>query len=239
MAREFLQPRDQVLVEAPPPAPSQASSDRWSTGFLKDLDPNLGLVTRCPLPPISFTPDSNRQFYRGGQIPQTRILSNATQLSVSQSSGGGGTTINNVSVNSNSSTTNVTSSLPTALTASLTTPSLDPTNQYFTTISMAHTFTLIQANASSLARIRIYSTQNAQTIDAGRGDVPPTSETQHGVIADLFLDSPSSLMWNLSPAAQGSNLDSPQTSAQWITIDNIGPATTTVTISLLYVPEES
>jgi hypothetical protein len=29
---------------------------------------------RCPLPPVVVTPDSLRQFYRDGMIPQSRII---------------------------------------------------------------------------------------------------------------------------------------------------------------------
>lgn len=41
---------------------------------LQNWQPGSNPVLRCPLPQITSSPDSLRQFYVGGFIPQTRLI---------------------------------------------------------------------------------------------------------------------------------------------------------------------
>jgi len=41
---------------------------------LSNTQPGSNPVLRCPLPQITSSPDSLRQFYVGGFIPQTRLI---------------------------------------------------------------------------------------------------------------------------------------------------------------------
>jgi hypothetical protein len=65
---EATAPRDMTAYAPAPAQPPIAGP--YTPAFPPDIDPFL----RCPLPPVQATPDSLRQFYRGGQIPQRRIL---------------------------------------------------------------------------------------------------------------------------------------------------------------------
>ena len=53
-----------------PTAPHPMPSIDYAMG---SATPNLSMM-RCSLPPIIAAPDSVRQFYRGGAIPQSRLL---------------------------------------------------------------------------------------------------------------------------------------------------------------------
>ena len=55
---------------AAPPATQPMPSIDYATG---PATPNLSMM-RCSLPPIMASTDSVRQFYRGGAIPQSRLL---------------------------------------------------------------------------------------------------------------------------------------------------------------------
>lgn len=68
-----------------------------------DLQPGLSSFMRCPLPPIAgVSPDSLRQFYRNGQLPQRRLFSGSGTTGGSGSGGGGGTVISATSSSSSS-----------------------------------------------------------------------------------------------------------------------------------------
>lgn len=41
---------------------------------LQNSQPGPNAVLRCPLPQITSSPDSLRQFYNGGYVPQTRLI---------------------------------------------------------------------------------------------------------------------------------------------------------------------
>lgn len=42
--------------------------------FQTQFPPNPNPIMRCPLPPLSTSPDSLRQYYVNGNVPQTRIF---------------------------------------------------------------------------------------------------------------------------------------------------------------------
>src|ERR1022692_3562547 len=139
-----------------------------------DLQPAKNMFLRCPVPPTNAGPDTLRQFYSGGDIPQRRTFTPPQQ----QSGGGGGTT--NVSVAGGTSvstaiTQNVTNQITnqilastTARNAAIKTPSLNPNQNYQISVQMAKTITLIRVTVSAAARVRLYSTKAAQTTDLSR-----------------------------------------------------------------------
>lgn len=42
--------------------------------FQTQFPPTPNPIIRCPLPPLSSNPDSLRQYYVNGSVPQTRIF---------------------------------------------------------------------------------------------------------------------------------------------------------------------
>lgn len=202
------------------------------------LEPVFNPTIRCPLPPITATPDTLRQFYRAGIVPQNRIFGSAP-LSGNNNSGGGGSTSTTV-IESTSSTTTV---LPTAKNASITTPVLGPGASYLGVVSMAKTFTLLQIALDQPARVELYSTASFQALDAGRpaflGGIPnpPAAGTEHGVITDLYSEV--SGLWIMSSDAVGSNADAPQTALIYVSVTNVAASNVAITASLTYVPNQS
>lgn len=106
---------------------------------------------RCPLPQVTVTPDSLRQFNRNGRLPQIRLL---TPETLSNSGGGSGTVINNTGAGSGTTVNNNTiiasgsnnppgPSSPTAQNASVTTPLLNPGDQYLNPIPIAKAFAIL------------------------------------------------------------------------------------------------
>lgn len=195
------------------------------------LEPVFSSLLRCPLPPVAITPDSLRQFYRGGTVPQHRIL---TPVPSSAGTGGGSVT-NNTFVQSGSSTS--TFSNP-AQNASVSTPVLNPGGAFQTSVTVSKVLSLTKVTASVPARIELYATAAAQSSDFGRpafisGIInPPTAGTEHEVIADLYLDTV--LDWAMSPMAVGANDDFPQTTVLYVTVTNIGAAPATIAASFTY-----
>lgn len=185
--------------------------------------------------------DAARGFHRGGQAPQNRIIAIPT---LSGNTNNGGVTNETVNVtNSGSGGGGTTPTTVTAQVASLTTPSIAPGVPYTSTIAMAKTFALLRVSVSVPARVELYSTANFQALDIGRAAFnsdgsmnPPAVGTQHGVIADMYLDTV--MTWVMSPAAEGANADFPQSALLYITITSLMGAGT-VTATLLYVPQES
>jgi len=51
------------------------SNKQQSSTFSDSLQPGLSPFMRCPLPPVGgVSPDALRQWYRGGVMPQKRLL---------------------------------------------------------------------------------------------------------------------------------------------------------------------
>lgn len=194
------------------------------------LEPVFSPLLRCPMPPVSITPDSLRQFYRGGEVPQHRILT-----SVPSSVTSGGTTSTTTFVQGSSSTSVFDNPVQNA---SVSTPVLNPGGFFQTSVTVSKVLSLTKITASAAARIELYSTAAAQSADLSRpafvGGVinPPAVGTEHEVIADLYLDTV--LDWALSPIAVGANDDFPQTTVLYVTITNVGTSSTAITASFTY-----
>jgi hypothetical protein len=130
---------------------------------------------------------------------------------------------------------------------SRTTASLAPGASEVGTLTMAKLFTLMTAQVTNSvpARIQLYSTAASRTADANRpSNFPPTAGTQHGVNADLYLDTSDKYNgWMMSPPFMCANMDgSPSLSSQganiYYRITNIGSSTTVISLTLKYVPME-
>lgn len=198
-----------------------------------DMQPGMNPMLRCPLPAISSNPDSLRQFYLGGKVPQMRVFPPTAQTSTS---GGTITTVQNVTVNS--STTSSTSSTITAKTTGVTTPTLNPGQQYFGALSLSRSFQLLSLTANQTCRIQLYGTQAAQIQDSGRAlDFPPAAGTVQNLITDLALDTVP-YQWAYQNRL-GANADTSQNQTIYITVTNLGVASAAITVTLGYVPLEA
>jgi hypothetical protein len=199
--------------------------------------PTLNPYLRCPLPPISVTPDSLRQYYSGGQIPQFRSLTPPNSIAGS----GGGTVINqtiSATAVGTGTGTNPTTSANVATSVSLTTPVLNNGNSYFGTIPISKSFQLLNISANGACRVEIYGTALSQTLDAGRGlDIAPLPGTTQNLITDVVIDT-APYQWSWQNRV-GSNADSPQNVAAYVTITNLGVTSAALTITILFVPLES
>lgn len=216
------------VQEQSPPSPAQPP--------VFPQQPNQYL--RCPLPPVAITPDSLRQFYHGGEVPQARVL---TPTTLSASSGSGNSTTTTID---NSTTTTISTS-PTSQTTSIVTPNLNPGDQFTTSITVAKAFTVLRVSVNNAARVELYSTAAAQNQDLARaatfGSVnnPPPAEIQSQVICDLYLDTNDKFSWVPAWSITGVNGDSPQTSTTYATVTNIGAGNTAIVATIAYVPLES
>lgn len=194
---------------------------------------------RCPLPPVSVTPDSLRQFYKGGEVPQARIL---TPSPLTGGSSGGSSSTTTVVTGGGSSSAST--SAPAAQSTSIITPVLDPGNQYVAVVQIAKAFTVLRVGVNSAARVELYSTQAAQTVDMSRpasfGSVnnPPPAEIQSQVICDLYLDTIDKFSWVPAWSITGVNGDSPQTTSAYATVTNIGSGSNPIAVTISYVPLE-
>lgn len=133
----------------------------------------------------------------------------------------------------------ISSTSPNAAVANFTTSSLANGAIANGTVSMAKTFALLHVSVSQASRLRLYSTAAARTADASRpNSVPPTPGTQHGVLADLYLDTNDKFSWTMAPIALGFNWDATQSSNIYYAVTNLG-STGTINVSMTYVPMES
>ena len=188
---------------------------------------------RCPLPPSNNSADSLRQWGQGSDVPRFR-----TQTPPTNVGGTGGTTVVHVGqqvVNGGSGTPG-TSSLPLAQNASITTPVLAPSQTWTGTVQMAKSFTVLSVSGSSFARIELYGTKIAQTLDISRPVSQAPLNTTQGLIMDVVLLT--ALTWKVLDCV-GSNADSPQTQTIYITVTNVSTAAQAFVISLQFVPSES
>lgn len=88
----------------------------------------------------------------------------------------------------------------------------------------AKTFQVIyvESQLSYPVRLRLYSSEDARDADILRTIyTPPTIQTQHQVIMDLYLNDETGYTWQMSPIACGSTLDGLATI--YFTIDNFSP----------------
>lgn len=198
-----------------------------------DFQPVYNPYIRCPLPPISVTPDSLRQYYVGGQVPQFRVLtppntSNNTSTTV----------VKTVSGTTSTTSTGNTETTVAVKSISLKTIVLNPNNTFLGSISISKSFQLINVSASSPCRIQLYGTASAQIQDAGRGlDSAPTPGTQQNLITDVVLDT-APYQWSFQNRV-GANTDNPQNAVAYMTVTNTDIISEAITVTLVYVPIET
>ena len=150
------------------------------------------------------------------------------------------------------------STLPGRQTTSTGALTIDANKITTTTIILAKKFALEKVVSITSppcpVRVRLYSTAAAMNADTGTAYpatnvlstsdrpnfIPPTPGTQHGVIADLYLDTSDKYNgWNMSPVAEGCNLDGSPSTSIYIAITNIDTVTRAQNVSLTYVAGES
>jgi hypothetical protein len=211
---------------------SPPSSQQQDQPLLPTRDSKLRFS--APNIPGAFpSSDTLTGFHLGGMIPQYRIPTAPTQTGTSTTStvatsvvttgGGGSTTTNNP---------------PKSQTASATTSVLSPAGQFTGVISMAKAFVVLSVSVNSACRVRLYGTASAQTTDLSRPITQgPGFGTEQNIIGDMVLDT-SPVTWQAVDMV-GSNGDSPQSTAVYLTVDNLTVMSTDVTVSILYVPIQS
>lgn len=206
-----------------------------------NLQPNLNAMLRCPLPPIWQTsPDSLRQFYLGGQVPQARLLSPAN----APLSSGSSTTTNSASVTTvivNGSQASTPSSVASGIGIQQSvaiTEVLGPGGSYRSSIPMAKGFQLLGISTSAPARVQLYGSAGAQSADAYRAvDTPPPAGTGQGIICDVVLDT-APFQWAFQNRV-GANNESPTTTSVYVTLTNLDTTSDNLTLTVVYVPLES
>lgn len=189
---------------------------------------------RCPLPPVSVTPDSLRQFQTPG-IPLTRTLTPAS--SIAGGAGSGVTTIISGTGTASTAGTSGGSVTPaqTIKNASVTTPVLSMNQSIQVSVAMATVFTLLQVTVNVPARVRMYSTKASQVADLGRAATAPiVPGSENGIIADFLLTAPSELDFTCSPAPLGFNNDATRVSTIYVTVTNPVGTSNTITASFSY-----
>jgi hypothetical protein len=228
-----LRDASRIAATALPIANSPVAAPPVST------QPGLNPVLRCPIPPIwQTTPDSLRQFYNTGGVPQMRMFTPPINSSTS------GTVINNNYASNIASVASgggggggggggSTTTLSVSQTVMQTTL-MPPGRTFVGSLTMSRVFQLLSVATNGACRMQLYGTALAQTGDFARDmDVPLQAGVVQDVITDLVLDT-SPYQWDFQDRV-GANNDSPPTSRVYITITNLSVAPATVTITLSYV----
>lgn len=200
------------------------------------LEPVMSTMMRCPLPPIfQAAPDSLRQFYQGGKVPQNRFLSPVVNGIAGGSSGGNAVV---TTVNQSGSGTNPPPVQTVAKNVAITTTVLGPGAVFQGTLAVSRSYQLLSVQSSVPARVELYGTNFQQIADLSRAldTAPPAGSTQ-GIVTDVALDT-APLSWSFQNRV-GANGDSPQAPNAYITITNLSGAAVAVTVNITYVPIEA
>jgi hypothetical protein len=214
-------------------------------------EPGYPVWIRCPAPPILLgsNPDSLRQYYQGGGIPQFRFLN----IQGNNGNGKGNTVINQfgtaVGGGSGSSTIKPSPTptpippkptpvpVPTNSIASVTftTSPLAPSGTYQTQLIVKKCAQIVSAVCSSAARVRLYGSAIEQAGDIIRDvDSPPPAGTALNIVTDVALDvAPFIWFYQNRVFTNGEN---PQRDTMYATIDNLGASTFAITVTLNYLP---
>lgn len=216
-------------------APVQSPAGAAGAPPSVDQQPGFSPYMRCPLPPIwQASPDSLRQFYTSGVVPQTRLLTPTLNVA----SGTSGTTSTSSTTSSSSSSSTTTTATIKAAQAALTTPLLQPNTKFTHSIAMSKSFQLLTVTVTGAARVEMYGNTTAQSLDMARGlDVPPPAGTMQNIICDVILDT-APYTWAFQDRV-GANNDNPQTANAYLTITNVGTVATALTVTIVYVPLEN
>jgi hypothetical protein len=143
-----------------PPAPMPPGNMAWQ--------PTYNSQMRCLVPPSNFTPDSSQQFYRGSSLPQFRAFAPTPLSGAGGTSGGGSTTIIESSGSSSSETNNYYPTVQLSISsASVTTPVISMGGVFAGSVTLGHSYQVVSIASSAAARIRLYGTSTAQTLDLG------------------------------------------------------------------------
>jgi hypothetical protein len=189
---------------------------------------------RCPLPPVSVTPDSLRQFDMPG-IPQTRTMTPSQPTNNGGASSGSTTTVIGTGGSSSAGTTGSSVAAQTIQNASVTTPVLNQGQSIQVSVSMATVFALLHVTVNAPARIRMYSTKAAQVADLGRSQTSPVVPgSESGIIADFLLLAPNEMDWTCSPIVIGFNDDNTRVSTIYVTVTNPVGSSTILNVSFSF-----
>jgi hypothetical protein len=213
------------------PTPSQS--------ILETLQDEGIQYTRCPVPPISISPDSLSSYGQKGLVPQARFMAS---LPLFQDSGESSTSVVKTTTVGGGSSSGAGSGTTTSLTLAPTntgikTDSISQGVPFLTSIQMAPLFLLYKVTVSSPARVELYSTSSAQNSDKGRLVSTPVSlGTENEIIGDFNLALSTESPWLCSPAPTGFNGDDPISSTIYLTVTNLNPSTVPIIVSLFYLP---
>jgi hypothetical protein len=202
-----------------------------------DLPPR-NVVQICSLPYLpGIFPSTNNiiDFYAGGKIPQFR----APIAPIAPSQGSATTTTFATTTTATSSSSTTTTNNPAkATSASLTTPVLAPGTAFQGTILLAKTSLLYSLAVNVPCRVELYSTMSAQTNDFSRPlGTPVGLGTNQGIISDVEMDTAPAIWYYQD--TNGSNEDTPQSNVIYVTVTNLGLASTATTITITYIPLQS
>jgi hypothetical protein len=211
-------------VPAPPPSNVQIEQP-----LLPVRDSKLRFS--APNIPGSFpSSDTLIGYHLGGMIPQWRIPTVPTQSSSGSSTSTAATVFSSSSTNTNNP--------PTAQTASIQTSVISPAAQFTGVVTMAKAFIVLSISVNAAARVRLYSTAAAQTLDRSRPQTQgPGFGTEQGIIGDVVLTSAPTVWY--AENMTGTNGDSPQSTAAYLTVDNLTASSMAVNVSIVYVPLQS
>jgi len=215
-----------------PPTPSPTFDGQQAGG----LEPGRNTMIRCPLPPLwQASPDSLRQFYVKGQVPQRRLL---TPVSLGPVGASGTTTVNTTVISGSSGGGSSSGSSITAAQAVVKTPVIFPGNKFVGSFTMPKSFQLLSIAVGSPCRVQLYGTALAQTQDLSRAlDAPPGAGTAQNIICDVALDTVP-YQWSFQNRI-GANADTPQVGTVYVTITNLDATSDAVTLTIQYVGLES
>ena len=194
----------------------------------KDLEPGLDSMMKYPLPPVSVSPDSLRQYYRGGQLPQKRIISSVPTVA-------GGNSVTNTTVNQNITNSNINvNTLSFAIKqASVTTYALANGQIFTAPLVMGKVFQVLGFSCSQAARVELYGSALTQTLDSARPiDTTPAEGTVQGLVFDAVVDT-FPYRWTLQNVV-GTNIETPTTNLTYISVTNEGNYGE-ITVTLSYV----
>ena len=101
---------------------------------------------------------------------------------------------------------------------------------------MSKSFIIVQVTTSAFARVELYGSKIAQTLDLSRPVTQAPKNTTSGLILDVALLTAKT--WQVLDCV-GSNDDSTRSATIYVTITNLSTGAGALTASLLFVPEET
>jgi hypothetical protein len=216
-------------------------------------EPTRNNMMRTPMPTLwNDSSDSLRQFYIGGQVPQTRFMSPLVGGSTSAPSSGGNIVagVSSGGVPSGSSSSSGSggsggsggggSSTPVISAAqfTVTTPVIVPGQVFSGSVMVSPSLQLLMLTATAACRVQIYGSRLAQLQDASRPvDTAPPAGISPNIVTDVFLDT-LPFQWGFQNRT-AANTETPQTGTLYVTVTNVGSISSAITVTLSYVPLET